>query len=333
MIKKVIIRVDGNATIGLGHIYRGIALAEMLKDEFDVSFLTRRSSTVSPITDAEFNVEYIPESIELKDEPEYFVTTLTPDTIIVLDGYEFTEEYQQKIKNNNYKLVYIDDLAQGVQKADLVINHSPGVKESDYKKEAYTKLALGLDYALLRKSFINYKRSNTEKIKKIKSVFVSFGGADPNDFSYKTVNSLLKIDLIENINVLVGAAYKHNLIFNINNSKINIYRDISEKKVFNLMKSSDLAIVPASTTSIELAFLNIPMLLGYFVENQKGIYRGFIEENEAIPLGNFSEFNFNNIENNIDYYLTKVKELKSISNSNPKENIIKLICEINEKTH
>ena len=31
--KKVIIRVDGNTNIGLGHVYRGIALAEMLKEE------------------------------------------------------------------------------------------------------------------------------------------------------------------------------------------------------------------------------------------------------------------------------------------------------------
>jgi UDP-2,4-diacetamido-2,4,6-trideoxy-beta-L-altropyranose hydrolase len=37
--KKIILRVDGNSNMGLGHIYRGIALAEMLKDEFEVLFV------------------------------------------------------------------------------------------------------------------------------------------------------------------------------------------------------------------------------------------------------------------------------------------------------
>ena len=221
-------------------------------------------------------------------------------------------------------LACIDDLHDKHFLADLVINHSPRVKESDYKKEAYTNLAIGLDYALLRKSFVDYKRSAEKARNNIKNIFVSFGGADPSDFSFKTVNSLLKIDFIENINVLVGAAYRGNSIFKIKNSKINIYRNISENEVFNLMKNLDLAIVPASTTSIELASLNIPMLLGYYIENQKGIYKGFIEKNGAIPLGDFNKFNFNNIKNNINYYISKVEELKSIFNSNSKENILKL---------
>ncbi len=37
--QKVIIRVDGNSDIGLGHIYRGIALPEMLKNEFDADII------------------------------------------------------------------------------------------------------------------------------------------------------------------------------------------------------------------------------------------------------------------------------------------------------
>ena len=42
MIKpKVYIRADGNSEIGLGHVIRSLALAEMLKDEFCCIFVTR----------------------------------------------------------------------------------------------------------------------------------------------------------------------------------------------------------------------------------------------------------------------------------------------------
>ncbi len=75
-LKKIIIRVDGNSQIGLGHIYRGIALAEMVKDNFDILFGTRKSSTFSPINDARF--KFLPENINLKKESFLVITELYP---------------------------------------------------------------------------------------------------------------------------------------------------------------------------------------------------------------------------------------------------------------
>ena len=35
MTKKIIFRADGNATTGLGHLYRLFALVEMYKNDYD----------------------------------------------------------------------------------------------------------------------------------------------------------------------------------------------------------------------------------------------------------------------------------------------------------
>lgn len=321
---NIVIRVDGNIIDGLGHIYRGVALAEILKKHFSVKFLTKQNSITSPISDAGFDFDYIPSEIELLEEPIFFNKTYLKETIIVLDGYEFIEDYQQKIKDFDFTLVYIDDLAQGIQKADLVINHSPGAKECDYKKESYTKLALGSNFSLIRKSFIDFNRENVNQKKIIKIIFVSFGGADPMDFSFKAVQEILNIDFIKVVNVVLGAAYIHNDIYKLQSDKIRLHRNLSEEHIFDLMKNSDIAIVPASTISIELAVLGIPMLLGYFVSNQQGIYNGFIENNIAVPLGNFNIFKFEQLENNIEYYLSNLNYFNLISISNPSENIINL---------
>ena len=40
-ITKIYIRADGNAEIGLGHLIRCIALAQMLKMHFKIIFLSR----------------------------------------------------------------------------------------------------------------------------------------------------------------------------------------------------------------------------------------------------------------------------------------------------
>ena len=304
--KKVIIRVDGNSNIGLGHIYRGIALAEMLKEEFTIEFITRKNTTISPIKESGFNYTYIPKTVDFSKEPIWIKKNYPTDTIVVLDGYDFNETYQQKIKDLDYKLVYIDDLAQGTQKADLVINHSPEINESDYEKEDYTDLALGLNYALLRKPFIKFERKKVKIRKEIKNIFVSFGGTDINDFSFATVNEINKLEFVDKINVVLGAAYKHKKIFKLRNSKIKFHKNITGTEVFIIMKDADLAIVPASTISIELASLGIPIILGYFVDNQIGIYNGFIEKDSVKAIGHFNEYNFEYLE----------KEISDINNEN-----------------
>lgn len=323
--KEVIIRVDGNSQIGLGHVYRGIALAEMLIEDFIIKFVTKKDTTISPIKEAGFEFAYIPQSVSLMDEPEWLNRNF-PETIIVLDGYAFDEDYQQRIKDFNFKLVYVDDLLKGVQKADVVINHSPGVAKSDYKTEIYTKLALGLKYALLRKSFIDIDRDELKPKKEVKNIFVSFGGADPNDFSFVAAKELVEINSINIVNVVLGAAYQATEIFKLKSSKLKIHQQISGNEMFELMKSSDLSIVPASTTSIELASLGIPMMLGYFVENQEIIYQGFVKRNLIVALGDFNCFDFSGldkqqqIDNLEKFSLNLLDEFKE----NPKDNILKL---------
>jgi len=322
--RKVIIRVDGDSDIGLGHIYRGIALAEMLKSNFNIVFVVKRTTIISPVSDAGFQYVLIPNDCELFNEPEWFVKNFKRDAIIVIDGYDFTEDYQSKIKEYDFRLVYIDDLIKGTQKADIVINHSPGAQAHDYKKEDYTKLALGLNYAIVRKLFAQYVPEKRRVNSEVKSVFISFGGADANDFSYLAVKALLDIKVIEEINVVLGAAYTQKAIFNLNTEKLKLHENLTEQAMFDLMKKVDLAIVPASTLSIELAFMGVPMLLGYFVDNQKGIYNGFISENLAVPLGDFNKFNFTMLRNEFEIYLQKLKSLNTKILGNPVNNIIRL---------
>lgn len=321
--KEVIIRVDGNSNIGLGHIYRGIALAEMLKDEFDVKFITKHSSNISPISDAGFKLNFIPGEIELQEEPAYFNEILSKGDIVVLDGYDFKEEYQQKIKDNNYKLVYIDDLAQGVQKADLVINHSPGAKESDYKKEKYSKLKFGLDYTFLRPSFLK-RIKKKEIINKLESVFVCFGGADSNNYSLKVTKYLLEIKSIKKINIVLGSAYSDKRIYNLPKKNINIYQNLSEEKLKNLMLKCDFAIVPSSTILIELLALKIPIISGYFIENQKTFY-DYLKSNRIISgIDSFDNINKNILVNTIKNLNTNNVLANNLIDGNQKKRFINL---------
>ena len=66
--KKILFRADGNNNIGLGHLYRLFALAEIYKSNYDVIFLTKEDSTLQVIPEG-YIVKKIPINITINEEP------------------------------------------------------------------------------------------------------------------------------------------------------------------------------------------------------------------------------------------------------------------------
>ncbi len=320
---KILFRADGNSEIGLGHLYRLFALYEMFKDNYYCILITRDNSSIEVIP-KHYNLQLIPNSIIVENEPNWFKENYSIDTIIVLDGYDFKEDYQQKIKDFGYKLVYIDDLIEGTQKADLVINHSPGVKESDYETESYTKLALGADFAILRPLFLEAAKQN-RKITKIDTAFICFGGSDIYDLTLKATNAILEIEQFEKINIVIGAAYQRKKIFELQKTtpQINLFQNLSEKDLIKVMKNSNFAIAPASTILFELLAVKMPILSGYIAENQMLFYLYLRKNNIIFGIDNFNEVNSKDLENAILEMLKVDSKIMNIIDGMQKQKFMK----------
>lgn len=310
MTKKVLFRADGDSSTGLGHLYRLFSLVEIVKDTFEFVFVTQETSTDSIIPKA-YKKAIIPKEINIEDEPQWLATNYSSkEYIIIADGYQFIASYQKQIKNKGYSLIYIDDLANEHIYADVVINHSPYIQEEHYKKEAYTKLALGTQYALLRPLFLKEAKQK-RVIKTVDIAFVCFGGADPFNLTLKAVKALLQIPSIKNIHVVLGAAYKHKAIFDLeekHSDKIKIYRNLSEERLIRTMQECNFAIAPASTILYELCCVKMPILSGYYVENQKNIYKGLSQKQAILEGDDFRNYSILDFKNEIESIL-KNKEV------------------------
>jgi len=305
MKKKILFRADGNSQTGLGHLYRLFALVAMYKDNFDFIFVTKASSTLKVIP-KKYPVELIPKEISITDEPKWLSKNFSPsEYIIIADGYQFTTNYQKKIKKFDYKLIYIDDLTTEYMYADIVINHSPQVKEIDFTTENYTKFALGTTYALLRPSFLNVAKES-KTIDEIDTVFVNFGGSDTSNLTEKTIKALLKIKKIKKINVVLGAAYGAKEAINLQKkykNKLHTYSNLSEKKLLKVMQSCNFAIVPSSTILFELFCVKMPIYSGYFVKNQKNAFKHFKKLGLIGGFGDFNKINSENFINSIQNFI------------------------------
>ena len=290
--KKILFRADGNNTTGLGHLYRLFALVEIYKPYFEVIFLTKESSTKESIP-AQYTVEFIPDAITILQEPQWISEHyVSSEHLIVADGYQFNETYQKQIKQLGFKLVYIDDLIESHIYADIVVNHAANVDSKLYKKEPYTTIALGTEYAILRPAFIKAAQKQKENISQISNVFVCFGGADALDLSLKATKALLQLDQIKLIHVVLGAAYKQTEIFELasENNRVKLYQNLDELALVELMESCQLGIAPSSTIVYELCSVKMPIISGYFVENQKGIYQALVNENAIFGAGNLVDY-------------------------------------------
>lgn len=334
--KSIIFRADGNSKIGLGHLYRLFSFVEAVKEDYSFIYLTKETSTVSVIPKG-YTLRFIPKNVSIEEEPDWLINNYQGDRhIIIADGYQFKSSYQKSLKNNGYKLIYIDDLAEEHMYADVVINHSAAFKESDYEKETYTQLALGTDYALLRPEFLDFAIKD-RSILKVNTAFVCFGGADPNNLTVKTVKALLDLYQIEKINVILGGAYLDTEVDNlaVQNKKINIYKNSSAKEMAEIMYSSNIGIVPSSTILYELCCVKMPILSGYYVENQKNIYKEFVENKIIFDGGDFSGYDIVDFKNKLAAIISEksyepyLKNQKSVIDGKSNTRLLGLVNQFN----
>lgn len=287
-MQKLIIRADGNSKTGLGHLYRVFALIEMFKEMYECVLVTR-SATTTEIIPKDYPYILIPNEVNQQQEPAWLAEKF-PGTgnWLLADGYHFDAAYQKAIKNNGFHLLYVDDLNAAHMYADVVVNHSLAIKASDYKSEPYTRFALGTSYAILRPLFLEATKHMRE-IRKLSVAFVCFGGADPLNLTFKATKALLNQKQIKKINIVLGAAYPHKEIYELGQaySQIQIHKNLSEADLLLVMQQSDFAVAPASNILYELFAVKMPVLSGYYVDNQKSLYKGCVEHGLIFEAGNF----------------------------------------------
>jgi UDP-2,4-diacetamido-2,4,6-trideoxy-beta-L-altropyranose hydrolase len=291
MKKKIFFRADGNSIIGLGHLYRSFALMEMLQDTFECTFITHENSTTTVIP-ASYNLILIPAKTSLAQEAHWLQKTLDTKGVFIADGYHFTSTYQKQIKQVGFNLIYIDDLTTEHFYADAVINHASIVSLEAIKKEIYTSYYFGTKYAMLRPLFLAQAAIKKSHIEPMHSVFVCFGGADAFNLTLKATQSLLTFRHIKHIHIVLGAAYTNTKIdsLELDNSSVVIHRNIEEAAMIEVMQSCQFAIAPASTILYELCCIKMPILSGYYVSNQKHIYRGLLAHQVIFDGGNFEHY-------------------------------------------
>lgn len=274
---KVLFRADGNQDIGLGHLMRCLALAEMLGPAY-----RRRLAIVQPVPAVVHLIEEKGIETVWLERSEHFVGAIEPDEVTVLDGYGFDEAYQRTVREQAKTLVYIDDLVTGHQVADVVINHAGGVTSNDYQAEPYTQFLLGPHYAMLRLPFFVPQTSIPQE----GPIFVSLGGADPSNTTVRVLEGLFScfktLKQEWRVHVVIGPMQQNRPTieaFQIGFRHLKILSSLTAEQMVAELNKCQLSITACSTVAYEVCSVGRPLIAIQTADNQERIAR-FLQQNE-----------------------------------------------------
>lgn len=293
--QRVAIYVNGNNKRGIGHIYRALELADEFYVKPDIYYDSNQTDpkVFGKTTHNLISVNGIAELFDRCKENNY--------TIFINDILTTSIDYMIGLRSvlPNAKIVNFEDDGEGILKADLVFN-------ALFKENELPQVHAGEKYYISGKTFMFY---NPIEIKdKVERVFISFGGADPQNYSDRLLAMISKAEYSQChfIVVLGRAKYNVEALMDYNKySNIEVLYDVSNMP--ELMTSCDDGITSRGRTGYELAILGIPSIS--MAQNAREEKHGFVcNENgfTYIGLNPADEV----IEANLKMYLQMTKETR-----------------------
>ena len=285
-MRKLFFRADVDRTIGFGHFSRSLALADMLKDNFECTFFTQ-----TPTDYQKAEVERVCKLVALPSDGsklDLFLDYLSGDEIVFLDNYFFTSDYQLRIKQKGSKLICLGTNDRHYY-CDVLINYAENDPEI-FSVEPYTSIKLGMDWVILRKPFRN--TSVTSEKRNFHRIVICFGGTDQFGLTEKTVNVVKGLENHYTISLIAADGFGKNRLDNFEKEGVDCHVNATAEEIVGLFKQSDVLISSASTITHEGLACQIPVLCGYYVENQKRMYQYFTEKQLVIGLDDMLSSNF-----------------------------------------
>lgn len=304
--QRIFFRADGNSKMGLGHLVRSSALAQMISADY-CCILATRCTIPDLLSDSRSifdEVKLIDETLAGKTEQDV-LGSVTGSDLLVLDGYAFDEDYQKNLMEKGIDFFCIDDIHSFPFFARVIINHSGGLSPKDYKALPDTQFYLGPRYALLRPEFLKAALQRRRKIENNKC-FICFGGADPANKTLEVLKKDLSV-FFSVIHVVVGSAYQHiNELkdFVQSHGNIIIHQSLPVKDMAGVMKECAFAICSPSTIVYEYMSAGGVVFLEQIADNQKDVINFMVKAGLAYHLSQLGSISHDEMQSSLDLQST-----------------------------
>ena len=304
-MKRILIRCDASLSIGSGHVIRCRTLArELHRGGAEVSFLCRRQpGDLISLLEQEFSVLGLPEQslvactqsegrdlysawlgCSQEQDASQCLEILAAAGIyttnwLVVDHYGLDARWEARLlaglsgDDTPPRLLVIDDLADRLHKADLLLDQNFFGKTTDCRYRGLVPAPscqlLGPHYALLGPEYAQFHPLVSPRTE-LRRVLVFFGGVDPGNLTGRALEALLDPALADlAVDVVLGLQSAHRKAVEelvVSRPYTTLHDPLPS--LAGLIARADLAIGGGGATTWERASLGLPSLVVALAANQ-----------------------------------------------------------------
>jgi len=282
---RVLFRVDGSAAVGMGHVYRSLAIAEALRSlsRADIAFLMSADHPEGLVTVS--RAGYAVRVVGDRKEETYLehIRDFAP-AILINDLHTLDHSYLVALSHLGATTVNLvdtpDDLAATTEHYAQVI-----VSVMKQDRETPEGFYEGPEYAILREHF----RGRVKELRaQPRLVLLSFGGSDPQGLTLKAARALQALEPGVEVVAVAGPAFSFRREFEALSAALGRHVPLINEAgghIAELMLEADVMVGSGGMSVYEIAALGTPgVILGQNAREDKRM-RDFARHGTVAYLG------------------------------------------------
>ena len=297
-LPRVLFCVDGGSEMGMGHVYRSLAVAKGLTKvvpHADVCFLMRADlpEGVQHIARAGYTIRVAPvHGVHTDTDTDVdviigVIRDYSPN-IIINDRPFLEDDYLRALAGLGASTINLvdslDDIEKPSELASIII---ATMQEGEVELDDYHA---GPAFAILRDSF-QEKANETPTIppailEEGRKIVVSFGGSDPQNLTMKALSALDGVADVS-VTVVLGPAYGYRTELDALVAKLSVKPEILKnvEHMADILFESDLVLCSGGMTVFEIAALGRPGIVLCQNTRERERMEGFARYGTILHLG------------------------------------------------
>ncbi len=294
----ILIRCDGGAVIGMGHVVRCGALATALAQRGAVVTFAMQDGA-DAVRAAGHTVIDLPDTFVRRDIPlpdsdaDALIQAADANAagVVVVDHYQATAEYLHRLKKAGLRVAVIDDLAdRDLSAADWILNQNPFADELAYRVADGVVILRGATYALLRPQFATAREALVRDFTSHDGrILITLGGSAVFDKCAVLVAALAAIERALHIRVILGRSDAAEVVDAVRQSPhdVTMLHDVQDMAAE--IGWADVALNAGGSTCWEMCCLGTPMVLTGLSHDQARNLPALASAGVAVETGPWDE--------------------------------------------
>ena len=272
---RLLLRCDSSPSIGAGHQLRCLALAQAWRRVGGVAIFAvadQLESVARRIRDEDFEIQSVEDLLGSQADAASTCEMANGNDCdwLVLDGYQFRDDYQRSLNSFRGSVLAIDDFGQCDRwSIDAILNYNLFADSVDYSGTDSLTVLRGPDYALLREELtLSHPASVQEH--RARRVLLTLGGSNVTGTLESLVVMLNGFEThVLDVRMTIGKAYGIEEIQSICDGGPHQYQLVVEPSNMAIQYNwADLVVCGAGGTCFECLYFQLPMAYIGIAENQ-----------------------------------------------------------------